>query len=222
MQLQHSAESRRLRALADVVSSGNAGVLPPAWSVEVVSYVDSMRYLIPRVGSLAFPATGHSLSVPNISQHTLVAARGAEKSEIPSAALTTDSETYSAAWFAGGVDVSLEVIWQSDPSVWSLVVEDLMEQYAVATDQRRHHRRGDGRHRGGRAGHLLLRGPRRRPHRRVGDDPRSHRGARRPGRRDHRHVEGDPRHGRRRRPAPVRHVRRHQRRRLRGPHRAVA
>ena len=55
LQLQQSAESRRLRALADVVSSGNAGVLPPAWSSEVVSYVDSMRYLIPRVGSMGVP-----------------------------------------------------------------------------------------------------------------------------------------------------------------------
>ena len=134
MQLRASAESRNLRALADVVSSGNAGVLPPAWSSEVVSYVDSMRYMIPRAGSMGFPSSGHSLSVPNIASHTLVAARGAEKSQIPSAALTTDSETYNAAWFAGGVDVSLEVIWQSDPSVWSLVVEDLMAQYAIATD----------------------------------------------------------------------------------------
>lgn len=134
LQLQQSAESRKLRALADVVSAGNAGVLPPAWSSEVVSYIDSMRYMVPRTGSLGFPATGHSISVPKITQHTLVGPRGAEKSEIPSRALTTGSDTYTASWYAGGVDVSLEVIWQSDPSVWALVVEDLMAQYAIVSD----------------------------------------------------------------------------------------
>jgi len=134
-QLRASKDSRQLRALADVVSQSNAGVLPPSWTSEVVGYVDSMRYLFANAGSIGFPATGHSLTVPSVAVHTTVAARGAEKTEIPSQALTTGSTTYQAAWYAGGVDVALEVIWQSDPSVWEIVVRDLLAQYAAATDQ---------------------------------------------------------------------------------------
>ena len=135
MQLMDSKDHRHIRALADVISSGNTGVMPPAWSSEVTGYVDSMRYLFPRTGTMGFPATGHTLTVPNITQHTLVASRGAEKSEIPSRAFLTEGETFTAAWAAGGVDVSLEVIWQSDPSIWGLIVEDLLRQYAIATDE---------------------------------------------------------------------------------------
>ena len=41
-QLRASRDSRQIRALADVVSSGNAGVLPPSWSSEVRGYVDAI------------------------------------------------------------------------------------------------------------------------------------------------------------------------------------
>jgi hypothetical protein len=37
-------------------------------------------------------------------------------------------------WFAGGVDVALELIAQSDPSVLEVVTSDLMDQYANATE----------------------------------------------------------------------------------------
>ena len=126
---------RHIRALADVVSSGNSGVLPPAWSSEVVNYVDTQRYMFANTGTLAFPMTGHTLTIPYVSQETLVGPRGSEKTEIPSQALTTSETTYTADWYAGGVDVALEVIWQSSPSVWSLVVESILGQYAVVTDQ---------------------------------------------------------------------------------------
>jgi HK97 family phage prohead protease len=135
-QLRDMRDTHRIRALADVVSSGNSGVLPPAWSSEVVNYVDTMRYAFANTGRMAFPASGHTLTVPKITQSTLVGPRGTEKTEIPTQALTTGETAYTAEYFAGGVDVALEVIWQSDPSVWSLVIQDLLGQYAVATDAR--------------------------------------------------------------------------------------
>lgn len=133
--LADAARTRQTRALADVVSSGNAGVLPEQWTSEVRGYIDSMRYLMAAAGTAAFPSAGYSLTVPKITQRTLVAARGAEKSEVPSQALTTDSDTYTAAWYAGAVDVALELIMQSDPSILSIVSADLLGQYAVATEQ---------------------------------------------------------------------------------------
>ena len=134
-QLSESAKGQQLRALADVISTGNAGILPPAWSSEVRNYVDRLRYMIPHAGNIQFPSSGYTLTVPKVTQHTQVAARGAEKTQIPSRALTTGSDIYTATWYAGGVDVALELIWQSDPSVWEMVVADLLQQYAEVTDQ---------------------------------------------------------------------------------------
>lgn len=124
----------RLRALADVLSSGNSGVLPPAWSSEVRNTLDGMRYMFPRVGSVAFPSSGYTLTLPKVVNHTTVGPRGAEKTQIPTSALTTGQDIYTATWYAGGVDVALEVIAQSDPSILGIVVEDLLRAYASVTD----------------------------------------------------------------------------------------
>jgi len=129
-----ASRNGQMRALADVVSSGNAGVLPPAWSSEVRGYIDAQRYLFGLAGSMAFPSMGHTLTVPKRTQSTTVGARGTEKTEVPSQAYTSSSDVFQAAWYAGAVDVALEVIWQSDPAIWSLIVQDMLEQYAVATD----------------------------------------------------------------------------------------
>ena len=135
LQFRDRAATGQFRALADVLSSGNAGVLPPDWVSQVRDDLDAMRYLIPRLGQVAFPSSGYTLTWPKITQHTLVGPRGAEKTEIPSRALTTGSDVYSAVWYAGGVDVALELILQSDPAIQGIVVQDLRSQYAIATDQ---------------------------------------------------------------------------------------
>lgn len=134
-QLRGSAPGRQLRALADVINTGNAGVLPPQWSSEVRNFVDTQRYMIPQAGSVGFPTAGYSLTIPKVLVHTLIAPRGAQKSELPSRALTTGSDTYTATWYAGAVDVALELIWQSDPSIWEIVARDLLWAYADTTDK---------------------------------------------------------------------------------------
>ncbi len=128
------AGRRETRALADVVSSGNAGALPPAWSNEMRDWVDRSRPCVANAGSMPFPSVGYTLTVPKILQHTTVAARGTEKTEVASQALTTGSDTFTAAWFAGAVDVALELIAQSDPAVAGLVADSLVGQYAIATE----------------------------------------------------------------------------------------
>lgn len=134
-QLRASSEGRQLRALADVINTGNAGVLPPQWVSDVRNFVDTQRYMIPQAGQIAFPSSGYSLTIPKVLTHTLIAPRGAQKSEIPSRALTTGSDTYTATWYAGGVDVALELIWQSSPSVWEIIARDLLWSYADTTDK---------------------------------------------------------------------------------------
>lgn len=134
MQLTDARDRRQIRALDDVLSSGNAGLLPPNWSSEVRNYVDSQRYAFNAVGSIGFPSSGYTLTIPKVTQNTSVAARGTEKTNPSSTALETGSDTYTAAWYAGAVDVALELIWQSDPAVFPIIVENILSQYAAVTD----------------------------------------------------------------------------------------
>ena len=63
-----------------------------------------------------------------------MAKRGAEKTQIPTRELTVGRGSFAAEFFAGGVDVSLELVAQSDPSVVEVIVGSLLDQYAVATE----------------------------------------------------------------------------------------
>ena len=133
--LQDFGKTRQTRALADVLSANNAGVLPPSWSSEVLGYVDSGRYFLPRAGSVAYPSSGSVITYPRVSQRTTVAARGTEKTEVPSQAFQTTSNNYGTDWYAGAVDIAYELILTSDPSILSMVAQDLLSQYAIASEE---------------------------------------------------------------------------------------
>ncbi len=124
--------------LADVISDvlPGAGAIAPDvyWGAGLQMKMDRRRPLYATAGSAPFPATGNVLELPRQSQATLVGPRGAEKSIIPSRAWEATLETFTAQWFAGGVDVSLEIISQSDPGVLGVVMNSLLNQYAQATE----------------------------------------------------------------------------------------
>lgn len=134
LQLADFAKTKQMRALADVLSSGNAGILPEQWDTEVLGYVDSMRYMIGQAGSATFPSSGTVVNVPRITQHTLVDPRGTEKADPPTRALTTEAAQFSVEWYAGAVDVAMELIEQSNPPALSVIATDLLRQYAARTD----------------------------------------------------------------------------------------
>jgi hypothetical protein len=125
------------RALADVVGTptGNAeGLVYNVFVSELLGRVDRLRPLFASAGTVAFPTTGYGLAFPRRTQSTLVAKRTAEKSEVASRELTVASASYNMEWFAGGVDVSLELILQSDMSVLEVIAADLLDQYAQVTE----------------------------------------------------------------------------------------
>lgn len=127
------------RALADVIGTapGNAsGLIRDSWVSELIGILNTLRPLFSAAGTVGFPASGYGLAFPRIVQHTLVGPRGAEKTEIPSRELIVDAVNYPMEWLAGGVDVALELIAQSDPSVVEVVVSDLMDQYAGVSETR--------------------------------------------------------------------------------------
>jgi hypothetical protein len=68
-----------------------------------------------------------------VTQSTLVAPH-TEKQAAASRALTTSVAEFSIVWLSGAVDIALELQAQSDPSVIALVLDDLLGQYAIASE----------------------------------------------------------------------------------------
>ena len=125
------------RALADVIgtSPGNAsGLIRDAWNTELIGQLNTLRPLFSAAGTVTFPSTGYGIAFPKITTHTQVAKRTAEKAEAATREAIIAAVTFPMEWFAGAVDVSMELLSQSDPSVREVIASDLLDQYAVVTE----------------------------------------------------------------------------------------
>jgi hypothetical protein len=104
------------------------------YASELLGVLDPLRPFFSAAGDYPFPPSGYGVSFPRITQHTQVAKRTAEKAAVATRELTVGPGVYNMEWFAGAVDVSLELISQSSPDVQAVVVEDLLDQYAIVTE----------------------------------------------------------------------------------------
>jgi len=136
IQVADTITHKQVRALGDAISSGNAGVLPPDWSSMVRGYLDGNRWLASRLGTMAFPATGQTLTVPDITVEPTVANRGTELTEIPGApAFQTGSDTFTAQWLSGGQRIAIELLETSSPEIGALIASRLLLAYSQASDK---------------------------------------------------------------------------------------
>lgn len=138
-------ETFQTRALADItggeVQAGDSSpaddlsglVVEEFLASQLVNVLDRRRPLFASLGSFPMPRSGYA-QIPTVTQHTLVEGRGAQKSEIPSRAMITTNASYVARWLAGGVDIALELILTAELPVLELVWNDLLGQYALATE----------------------------------------------------------------------------------------
>ena len=126
-------------ALADVIgdlgSADASGVVHDAyWAGGLQHRVDRRRPLFATGGSAPFPASGNNLALPKVTQETTVAAHSAEKAAVSSQALQAVEVTYPLVWFSGAVDVAMELISQSDPSVLQVIASSMLTAYATAVE----------------------------------------------------------------------------------------
>jgi len=126
-------------ALADVIgdlgSADASGIVPASyWGAGLQMKIDRRRPVVATAGSAPFPAAGNSLEVPKETQATLVAVRGAEKGAVNSRAWQAVVNSFPLVWYDGAVDISYEILSQSDPSVLQVVMASLLNQYAVASE----------------------------------------------------------------------------------------
>ena len=120
----------QLRALDDLITSDNVGVVPPAYSSEIIGVIDPRRPFLNSTRRIATPDAGMSLIVPRIVTRPTVAKQSTQKSEVDSTATSIDTVTYNAITLAGAGDISLQLLRRSSPSFLGLYLELLAEAYA--------------------------------------------------------------------------------------------
>ena len=125
---------REVRALANNVTTDHPGLVPPQYRGEIIGIIDSRRYFLGSVRRLTDDGSGMQIVVPRITQKPLVAEQTAEKTEVASRKVTTDTLPMNFKTYAGAGDISLQLLVRSSPSFLALYMELLSEAYAQVTD----------------------------------------------------------------------------------------
>jgi hypothetical protein len=136
---EYSASKRTaLQAAAgDVLTTDTPGLLPVPVLGPLVQDLNFLRPVVEAVGARAYPDNGQSKTFirPTITTHTSVASQ----SELAAASATTmviASNSVSKTTLAGQVTLSVQDIDFTSPSAMQLILNDLMGEYMIASDNK--------------------------------------------------------------------------------------
>lgn len=124
------------RAWVDQVTGDNPGVIPPAWLSEVFGIIDMGRPVISAIGTRALPPAGMDISWPYFDGdlHALVGPQVAQKTEIVSVKVSLKKASTGITTYAGGSDLSWQLIRRSDPSYRDAYLRIMQAAYGTVTD----------------------------------------------------------------------------------------
>lgn len=129
---QHDLQTREL---AELITTDNIGVVPDAYSSELIGVIDPRRPFMQTTRKLNTPASGMSLVMPKIVTRPTVAQQVAEKDQLASTTTSVTTVTFDAVSKGGAGDISLQLLKRSDPSFLGLYLELLAEAYAQESEQ---------------------------------------------------------------------------------------
>jgi HK97 family phage major capsid protein len=133
-----TAAEARIRAVADQKTTDTGGILPTPIVGQVVNLIDPSRPFISSIGAKPLGGIpGTTFTRPKITQHTTVGVQTAgagEKTQLSSQKMTVTSVSFTKATYGGTVDISRQDIDWTSPSAWDILVRDLAQVYAVATE----------------------------------------------------------------------------------------
>lgn len=124
----------QMRSVADLITSDNAGVVPPQYSSELIGVIDPARPFMASTRRLDTPASGMSLVVPVINQRPTVAEQTTEKSELSSQITKIGTKTFDMITKGGVGDISLQLLKRADRSFLDLYIQLLAEAYAIESE----------------------------------------------------------------------------------------
>jgi len=131
-----SSNDTQYRALEDVVTSDNLGVVPDTFlQNEMIGVIDARRPFMSSTRRLPTPSSGMTMHVPVLEQRPSVGLQSEEKSEIDSTGIKVTTADFSAVTIAGGIDISLQLLKLSDPSFLDLALRLMAEAFALTSER---------------------------------------------------------------------------------------
>jgi HK97 family phage prohead protease len=135
---EYSASKRTaLQAAAgDVLTTDTPGLLPVPVLGPLVQDLNFLRPVVEAVGARAYPDGGQSKTFvrPTISTHTDVGVQSTELSATTAQTMVIASNSISKTTLAGQVTLSVQDIDFTSPAAMQLILNDLMGEYMIASD----------------------------------------------------------------------------------------
>jgi len=124
------------RALADQITVNNPGVVPPGWVQTVHGIVDRGNPTIMAFGRDPLPDSGMDINWPYFDGDllALVGVQAAEKTPITSVRVDLKKGTEDIVTYAGGSDISYQLIRRSSPSYMATYLRIMTAAYAAVTN----------------------------------------------------------------------------------------
>lgn len=137
--ISEAAQNQRtaLQAAAgDVLTTDTLGLLPVPVLGPLVQDLNFVRPVVQAVGARAYPDGGRSKTFirPTITTHTSVASQAAELNSVSATTMVIASNSISKTTLAGQVTLSAQDIDFTSPEAMGLILNDLMGEYMIASD----------------------------------------------------------------------------------------
>lgn len=125
------------RSLADQITTNNPGVVPPAWVNDIAGIVDRGRPVVGAFGLGSLDDAGMDVDWPYFDGNllTLVGEQATEKTAITSVRVDIKRGTEALATYAGGSDISYQLIRRSRPGYRDAYMRIMYAAYAAVTDR---------------------------------------------------------------------------------------
>jgi len=134
--LAHRERTAMARAFVDQITTDNPGVMPPAWLTEIFGILDLGRPVINAIGTRPLPPSGMEVDWPYFDGdlHALVAEQTVEKADVTSVKVSFKKASTQIKTYAGGSDISWQLIRRSQPAYRDAYLRILNIAYGVVTD----------------------------------------------------------------------------------------
>jgi HK97 family phage prohead protease len=122
------------RALADVITTGNEGVVPANVRSELLGIIDPARPFLQSTRKVDAGGSGMTQTFPRIKTRPLTGKQSAEKAALPSRATEIETVDYQSVTIGGAGDLSMQLIRRSTPAFMQLWLELVAESMAINAD----------------------------------------------------------------------------------------
>jgi HK97 family phage prohead protease len=123
-------------AAGDIVTTDTPGLIPVPVLGPVFQDLNFIRPVVNAVGARAMPNGGASKTFirPTITTHTSVAAQSSELAAVSATTMVIAANTVSKTTLSGQVTLSIQDVDFTDPAALQIVLNDLIGEYLIASD----------------------------------------------------------------------------------------